>query len=361
MAPVEVRCEEPPPVTSFHLRDIGDSYAILEWSTPSIRPKYSFQLAYNPFDDPFESVTHHFPKSQTLALIKNLRAGTNYTSQVFSQNECSKSAFSELSFETTKTVLHPALIHIMPHEVILTLIVFFIWAVILRRFFIVYNRLTLVSPQSLGGATVKSSYSGPLIFLTHSATPPSSRRQSRSHYLMKPLVHPEKVSLKDSKVSAPEAFLAVDHDNNHLNEPVIIRKVSEVLLGKATNDIRRCSAPMQSQDAEPEEKPNLGRRKSLLESLSGIGGSLRRKGRKMKKYGMEALKEEKESTMTPVEMNTTISVGSRSIGYIGLGGWKSENENLLSETCLDSVPLTNMDDKDTSPESFVTASDVEMI
>ena len=164
-----------------------------------------------------------------------------------------------------------------------------------------------------------------MIFLTHSGTPASSRRQSRSNFLMTPSMVSENVSPEAPKGSICEGLLNANNNNNHLKEPQVVRKVSEVLLGKATNDIRRCSASLKSQDSEPEEKPNLGRRKSLLESLSELG-SFRRKGRKTKKYGMEALKEEKESVMTPVELNTTnttISAGSRSIGYTGLAGRKS--------------------------------------
>uniref|UniRef100_A0AC34R6G3 ATP synthase F0 subunit 8 n=1 Tax=Panagrolaimus sp. JU765 TaxID=591449 RepID=A0AC34R6G3_9BILA len=326
----------------------------------------------------------------------------------------------------------------MPHEIILTLIVFLIWALILRHFFVIYNRLTLVSPQSLGGylttrkhstwksskelsqssskqtlmsktetkpnfnileeaafqwrsetvlstrrnsdasapsilkpigyssqsaivgdgfgqrnsnislftGTARSSYSGgPVIFLTSSMTPPESRRPSRSHYLVAPgsaSVHscPTAFSTSQSYSAAASKPLLSPEDQ----ENPVVRKVSEVLLGKATNDIRRCSFK-QGED----ERPNLGRRKSLLESLSGgIRGSFKRKKRKRSpKYEMEALKEEKEGSWTPNELSKSETVA-------GIGFGKSQVRQKLSETYLGTSQSSNRLE---SPDSYLTASD----
>uniref|UniRef100_A0A7E4URP2 Fibronectin type-III domain-containing protein n=1 Tax=Panagrellus redivivus TaxID=6233 RepID=A0A7E4URP2_PANRE len=478
MPPVDIACLQngyPPQITTFFVADVGDTYAILQWTTPPSkqRAKFMYEINYNILDDADATMTKlMLPSAQKLILLKGLEQSTNYTSNIFGTNNCANGPANTLVFETRKTVLHPAVTHVMPHEIILTLIVFFIWAMILRHFFIIYNRLSFVNPLGLGGYltqkgavasrstsrassqhtliskesvnnqfnilenavchwrsetllsgfsrrlsensaptqtaenglaarvqrysqienstqqkssaslynNARSSYSsGPIIMLTTAPGQPTEppgyddanfeisqipKNSARSYYsegaepnghsstapAFSPLLNCAGSSIESnetddeiSKTPTPSPI-----QNGHGKNPSeITRKISEVLLGKATTDIRRYSLASdgERERREKEERPpSIKRRKTIFSNFNTLRMSLRQSRAKPRKCKMESVKEEREITPGSIDTKEAETQTPKS----------KESTALLHSTYIGSTD----NNYDQSEASYITAKEV---
>uniref|UniRef100_A0A914UI57 Fibronectin type-III domain-containing protein n=1 Tax=Plectus sambesii TaxID=2011161 RepID=A0A914UI57_9BILA len=146
-----IACDQPPIVRRLKVSNIGETYATLQWQlSGSHGGYYGLELNYKQKGE-VPSTQYQLSKWETLAVVRNLEANTTYLATLFTANQCARTDPAFTTFRTKATTLHPNLFKVMPHEIILTAVVMFIWMLIVRHFFKMYSHVAMVNPVTYGG------------------------------------------------------------------------------------------------------------------------------------------------------------------------------------------------------------------
>ncbi|KAI6226174.1 hypothetical protein M3Y99_01317100 [Aphelenchoides fujianensis] len=154
MAVVNETCAPPPSISAFRVVAAGERFARVQWTPRATRRSnrhFHFEVDWSQ-PSGSEAARLILPSGSRTALLSELEDDAAYSVRIRTKSDCDGAErFGPpvaLNFTTRSQETHPSLRRAMPHEIVLTALVLFVWLMILRHFIRKYNKMTFVSPHT---------------------------------------------------------------------------------------------------------------------------------------------------------------------------------------------------------------------